>query len=72
MTGAEIDDRPDMTRIGRDPRRKDRRQHDDNDDDRTDHSGRVAAEAMPVLIGDRDLRPGGGRRQLAHAGLPES
>ena len=66
MARAKIDDRADMVGMRRDPGREQRGEHDDDDDGDADHRGRVAAEAMPVLLG---VEPRA-RRRRAHARPP--
>src|SRR6185312_9140786 len=70
VTGAEIDHRADMIRIGRDQGSEQRRGQDDDDDRRTDHRRRIAAEAMPVLVGGRDPGRRFPDRGGAHARAP--
>jgi hypothetical protein len=70
VTGAEIDHRANMVRIGRDQRREERRGEDDDHDRRTDHRRRIAAETAPVLVGGRDPGRGFPRHGGAHARSP--
>ena len=67
MARAKIDDGADMLGMRRDPRRQQRGEDDDQDDGGADHGGRVAAEAMPVLVGERNANR---RREHAHARPP--
>ncbi len=71
VAGAEVDDRADMLGVGRDPRREDGGEDREDDDGRTDHGGRVAREAVPVLVGVREpARRSGGHCLGGHQRLP--